>query len=364
MQTAYTNLTIYSGNSIIENATLLVKNNVIDGIVNNNEVPEGYTIKNCEGLNIAPAFIDLQLYGGNGKLFSAQPSFEAIEATNIYCKKGGCNHFLLAVATNSKEVFYESITVAKKYLQLSHTSGFMGLHLEGPWINTEKRGAHQPQFIHAPSTTEVKELLQHAAGVVKMITLAPEIVSEEIIDLLQENGIVVSAGHTNANYKIAKHSFKKIKTVTHLFNAMSPLQGRNPGVVGAVYDDDKVCSSVVADGFHVDFASIRISKKIMKERLFLITDAVTETVKGPYQHQYKDGRYVMPDGTLSGSTLTMMQAVKNCFENKVASLEECLRMASTYPAQLMQWNDLGKIEKGYKASLVFFDKTLNVIDVT
>jgi N-acetylglucosamine-6-phosphate deacetylase len=197
-----------------------------------------------------------------------------------------------------------------------------------------------------------------------MITLAPEMVEESIIDYLQENKILVSAGHSNASYKQATNGFKKIKLATHLFNAMSPLQSREPGMVGAIYNSDNVSSSFVADGLNVEFAALQISKKILGERLFLITDAVAETTKGGYQHVFKNDRYTLPDGTLSGSTLTMMKAVKNCVQYAEIELEEALRMASFYPSRILGIdNEFGFIEKNYIASFVVFDNDLNLIDV-
>src|SRR5688572_8963675 len=277
--------------------------------------------------------------------------------------QGGASKFLLTVATNSNEVYSKSITVAKQYLK-EGGKNFLGLHIEGPWINTEKRGAHQLQFIHSPTMDEVKSLVEEAEGSVKIITLAPETVDEKIVDYLQANGIVVSAGHSNATYEQAMKGFEKIGIATHLFNAMSPLQSRAPGMVGAIYNHPSVISSIVADGIHVDFASLRISKKILGDRLFLITDAVAETSTGPYQHIFKNDRYVIPDGTLSGSALTMMQAVKNCVEHIGIDLQEALRMGSTYPAKLLGLdNEFGMIAKNYKTSFVVFDKDLNVVEL-
>ena len=125
----------------------------------------------------------------------------------------------------------------------------------------KKKGAHILEYIHKPTLDEAKKLIDEADGVVKMITLAPEIVDEEIIDYLQSNGIIVSAGHTNATYQQATKGFEKINIVTHLFNAMSQFQSREPGMVGAIYDHPAVGCSLVADGVHVDYTSIRISKK-------------------------------------------------------------------------------------------------------
>ena len=363
MKKVITNTTIFSGKEIFTGVAILVSDGKTEGFVYDDDVPSDYQVIDLKGNNIAPAFIDLQIYGGNGFLFSADPCIEAIEATNNYCRQGGATNFLLTVATNSNEIFSKSISIAKKYLD-EGGKGLLGLHLEGPWINAEKRGAHLLQYIHSPTMDEVKKLVDEAEGVVKMITLAPETVDEAIIDFLQNNNIVISAGHSNATYRQATKSFEKIKTATHLFNAMSQFQSREPGMVGAIYDHPSVCSSVVADGVHVDFAAIRISKRILGDRLFLITDAVAETTKGPYQHIYKNDRYVIPDGTLSGSSLTMMKAVKNCIQHLGIEPEEALRMASLYPAKTMGMdNEKGLIQKGYTASFVVFDKEYNITDV-
>lgn len=363
MKKAFTNGITFTGKEKITGSAVLVNDKKIEAVVLASEIPADYSIHDLKGNNIAPAFIDLQIYGGNGYLFSANPSTEAIEATYNYCLQGGCAHFLLTMATNSKEIFSKGIRIAKQYLH-SGGKGLLGLHLEGPWINAIKRGAHAAEFIHHPALKEVKELVQEGEGVIKMITLAPEVADESIIDYLQENKIIVSAGHSNATYKEAMQSFAKIKTATHLFNAMSPLQSREPGMVGAIYDHPSVCSSIVADGIHTDFAALRISKKILKERLFLITDAVSETSQGPYTHVFNKDRYTLPDGTLSGSALTMMQAVKNCVQYGNIELEEALRMASLYPAKIIDIeNDYGLIKENYTASFVVFDEDMKVIEV-
>ena len=196
-----------------------------------------------------------------------------------------------------------------------------------------------------------------------MITLAPEQCDDGILNLLMDNGILVSAGHSNATYSQAAHAFKMgVPAATHLFNAMSPLQGREPGMVGAIYDDPNVMCSIMCDGVHVDFASVRISKKIMGERLFFITDAVTEITEGYYKHVFKGDRYTLPDGTLSGSCMTMISTFKNAVEKAGISLEESLKMCSTYPAGLLKDPFLGKIQAGQQADFnVINRKTLELV---
>lgn len=363
MRQAITNTTIYTGKEILTGSAILVNNGKIEGFVYDTDLPDDYEVKDLGGQNIAPAFIDLQIYGGNGFLFSANPCIEAIEATYQYCRQGGAAKFLLTAATNTAEVFSKSIAVAKEYLQQGG-KGMPGLHLEGPWINPEKRGAHLLECIHRPTLEEAKKLVDEAEGIVKMITLAPEMVDEDIVDFLLASGIVVSAGHTNATFAEAKKGLEKINVVTHLFNAMSQYQSREPGMVGAIYDHPTVCCSLVADGVHVDYNAIRISKKILGDRIFLITDAVAETTTGSYQHVFKNDRYVLPNGTLSGSALTMMKAVKNCVDHCGIELEEALRMASLYPARILGTEENeGIIKRGFEGGFVVFDDSLNVTAV-
>ena len=359
---AFTNARIFTGDSIESSKAVLVNENIIEAVVPESEIPSNYQIIDLLGKNIAPSLIDLQIYGGNGKMFSHELTPEALQSTYEYCKTGGCAHFMITMATNSIENFLKGIDAVHEYWT-NGGLGVLGLHLEGPYINSIKKGAHIERFIKRPTVSEVELLLGRKKDVVKMITVAPELCSDEVIALLLANNLIVSAGHTNATYKEAMHGFGQgIPAATHLFNAMSPLQHREPGMVGAIFNNTKVMSSLVCDGVHVDYAAIKISKEIMKDRLFFITDAVAEITEGEYIHLYKGDRYTLPDGTLSGSSLSMMQCVKNAVEHVGVELEEALRMASTYPARLLGRNcRLGKIEKGYEASFVVFDDQLELI---
>ena len=269
MATAIINAKIFTGNTIETDKTILVSNGTIENIVSQSEIPSGYTIEDLKGLSIAPSFIDLQIYGGNGKMFSHELSTEALQSTYEYCLAGGCAHFMVTMATNSIENFLKGIDTVQEYWDQGG-KGVLGLHLEGPYLNPLKKGAHIEGYIKKPTLEEVRQLINRKKGVVKMITIAPEMCDEKIIDFLLEQEIIVSSGHTNATYKEASHAFNKgIPAATHLFNAMSPFQHREPGMVGAIFDHPTVMSSVVCDGVHVDYAAVRISKQVLKERLFL-----------------------------------------------------------------------------------------------
>ena len=362
---AYYNGQIFTGEKILSNKCVLTENNKVISIINVNEIPNAAQKIDLRGHLFAPTLIDLQIYGGNGHLFGEYPSLKALEATYQYCLAGGAAYFMPTVATNSEQIVLEAIQAVKDYWQQGG-QGVLGLHLEGPFINMAKRGAHLKQFVENDPSVQLqmlKKWLSMGENVIKMMTLAPEVVSDEVIDLLQNNGVCISIGHTNATFEQANAAFQKgIHTATHLFNAMSPLQHRAPGVVGAIYDHKNVYTSVVADGHHVDFAVIRISKAVLKERMFLITDAVAENLEGAYSHQLVGDKYVIADGTLSGSALTMLQAVKNCVEKVGIPLEEALRMASLYPARVVGLDkQLGKIEVGFKADFIVLDEKMNKI---
>lgn len=266
------------------------------------------------------------------------------------------------MATNTYEIFYKCIDAVKDYWSKGG-KGVIGLHAEGPWINKAKKGAHIEEYIHAPTLHQAKSLLEYGKNVISMITLAPEVCSTEVIELIQLYGVIISAGHSNATFAEANDGFSKgIHTATHLYNAMSPLQHRAPGMAGAIMNHSNVMSSIVPDGYHVDFAAISIAKKVMKDRLFFITDAVTETHEGPYPHQLDGDKYVS-NGILSGSALTIAKCVKNCVEKAGIELSEALRMASLYPARVMRLDkELGKIAKGYKAEFVVMDENFEVVE--
>jgi len=231
--------------------------------------------------------------------------------------------------------------------------GVIGLHLEGPWINPVKRGAHIESLIHAPTLEEVQEILEYGSGVITMITLAPECCDPALVEMIRNEGIIISAGHSNATYEEATGFLNDgIEAVTHLYNAMSPLQHRAPGLVGAVLDHRSAMASIIPDGYHVDYSALRIAKKIMGDRLFVITDAVTETRSGHYPHERAGDKYESA-GILSGSALDMITAVKNLETHAGIEFEEALRMCSLYPARVIgKENELGRIEKGYRCCML------------
>lgn len=364
MSTAFIAREVFTGQEIHTGKAVLVREGKVVDLVDVSDIPAGYRLRELSGYMLAPAFLDLQIYGGNSQLFSAELTTDALEATYEYCLQGGCTQFMITMATNSIEKFLQGIEVAKDY-RAGGGKGLLGVHLEGPYINPEKKGAHLERYIKKPTIAEIGLLLEKGKGIFRMMTLAPEQCSRECIELLLQHHILVSAGHSNASYEQATDGFYQgIPAATHLFNAMSPLQGRQPGLVGAIYDHNDVRSSVVCDGIHVDFASVRISKKILQDRLFYISDAVAEVAYGEYVHVFRGDRYTLPDGTLSGSALTMIQAVRNGVEKAGIPLPESLRMAALYPATLLGLEKkFGIIQPGSQADLILLDEQLNLLQV-
>lgn len=235
------------------------------------------------------------------------------------------------------------------------------MHLEGPYLNVKRRGAHPAEYIKKATLDEVKRWVEMADGVIKMITIAPELQDHEIINYLYNQHIILSSGHSDATYEQAKAFIHHpVQAITHLYNAMPQIHHREPGIIPAIFEEQPY-TSIVADGIHVSFPMIRLAKKALGNKLFLITDAVTTATEGTYQHQFRGDRYVMPDGTLSGSCLTMLKAVENCVMHAGIPLPEAINMASLYPAQLAQKLNKGKVAAGYDADLIIFNADYQVL---
>ena len=356
---AYNSTLIFTGDEWLNDHAVIVEDGIIKAVLSVKDIPADLETKSFTNGILAPAFIDLQIYGAYEKLFAVYPDTNSLQLLSNYSNSGGAAFCMPTVATNKPEILYQCIDAIRQYWQQGG-QGILGLHAEGPWINKLKRGAHIESLIHCPGVKEVKALIDYGKDVLKIITLAPEVCSKEVIDLILSSGIKIFAGHSNATYEEAMQGFDNgITGVTHLYNAMSPLQHRNPGLVGATLDHQKIMASIIADGFHVDYAAIRIAKKIMQQRLFAITDAVTTTTEGYYQHEPEGDKFTAGN-ILSGSALTMYKALQNLVNHVGIETGEALRMCSLYPAQAMQMDDhLGRIATGYEAKMVLVPERLD-----
>jgi N-acetylglucosamine-6-phosphate deacetylase len=356
MPKVITNISYFQGNDLKKNQNILIEGDIISNIKDSDSKETNQSL-------VIPGFIDLQIYGSGGRLFSADPTIESLTIMEDDLLKKGTTGFLACMATNSAEVFDECIKAAKEHRSIAKNC--LGLHLEGPFLNPKRLGAHVPAFVRKASLDEIKKLIDFGDGVIKMMTIAPELQDDEVIEYLLNNGVVVSLGHSNATFDEATAAYNKgIQTTTHLFNAMSPIHHREPGIPTAVFSHDKAMASIIADGQHLDFEVVKFAQKLLKERLFLITDAVTACSTGPYQHVQKGNKYVMPDGTLSGSSLTMLEAVKNCVSHCGISLNDAIKMGTLYPAKLIGIENLtANIEIGHQANLLVIDDSLNLKEV-
>lgn len=359
----YTAANIFTGNEMLSNHALVIDEGIIEEVLPLSSITSKENIIDFGNATIAPAFIDIQLYGAHKRLLAVYPDAATVSAIYDYCFQGGAAWCMPTVATNTYDVIFKCIDAIRYYWQ-QNGKGVLGLHVEGPWINPKKRGAHKEEWIFSPSVEQAKDLLEYGKGVIKIITLAPECCSQEVIDLIHSYNIIVSAGHTNATYEQATEAFDKgIHTATHLYNAMSALQHREPGMVGAIFNHEKVMCSIVPDGHHVDFAAIRIAKKIMGPRLFAITDAVTETNEGYYQHKFEGDKYTS-NGILSGSALTMHKCFLNFVRHCEINMDEALCMCSLYPASVLKMDDTkGMLQKNYEPNFIVLDAELNLIKV-
>lgn len=360
MITALHNLKLISAGSITTGKSVLIEGAKIIDIIEAAAIPQVVKSINLNGAYLAPGLTDLQIYGSGSPLFfGGDPSAQALAQIEHALLAQGCTGFLATIATNTDDVVEQGIAAANQYWD-KRIGNFLGLHLEGPFLNPKRCGAHPPALIKKATLPLVKSWIEKAHGLIKMITLAPELQDAGVIDYLHQQGIVLSAGHSSATYNEGKAFLNKsIRAITHLYNAMPQMHHREPGYIPAIFEE-RPYTSIVADGIHVDFAMIRLAKRELGDKLFLITDAVSESNKGTYQHQFKTDRYVMPDGTLSGSCLTMLKAVQNCVEHAGIELAEAINMASLYPAQLINATNKGKIEKGYDADMIIFNQHFEV----
>ncbi len=364
---ALTNSKIFTGSDVLTEHAVLVEGDLIHSIVPIASLDNDIECIDLNGANVSPGFIDLQLNGCGGVMLNDEITADTIHTMHRANLKSGCTSFLPTLITSSDDNMRQALEAARNYHD-QYQNHSLGLHLEGPYLNVAKKGIHSPDFIRQSDDSMI-DLICENHDLVAKVTLAPEQNKPEHIERLRDAGVVVSIGHTNATYQEARKGFDSgITFATHLFNAMTPITGREPGVVGAIYDTPEVYAGIIADGFHVDYANIRIAHKIKGEKLVLVTDA-TAPAGADMEYfifvgkkvYYKDGKCVDENGTLGGSALTMIEAVQNTVEHAGIALDEALRMATLYPAKAMGVDQkLGRIKKGMVANLAIFDRDFNV----
>jgi N-acetylglucosamine-6-phosphate deacetylase len=367
MQVALTGARVFDGARMLDGYAVVIERERIAAVVRAEDLPAEIERETIEGV-LAPGFIDVQVNGGGGVLFNETPTVDAIRAIGAAHRRYGTTGYLPTFITDEREKMYAAIEAAREALD-ARVPGSLGLHLEGPFINPERKGVHEPKFMRLPDDEDIRRIASLTSGRT-LVTLAPEKVPLESVRRLAEAGVIVSAGHTAAPYATVTEAFRNGLTgFTHLFNAMPPLAGREPGPVGAALDDRDSWCGLIVDGWHVDDASLRIAIAAKgTDRSMLVTDAMSSVgsdleafdLLGKTIHR-ANGRLTTVDGTLAGSDLDMASAVRNTVERLGVSLPDALRMASHVPAAFLRLDhELGRIAAGYRASLVLLDETLHV----
>jgi len=362
---------IYTGHEILDGHAVVIADGLIERVCPLADLPADIETRDMGGAIIAPGFIDLQLNGCGGVQFNDELSAISVETLGIMQKaneKSGCTSFLPTLITSTDELMKRAVEVMRAWLAQNHHQA-LGLHLEGPWLNPLKKGTHNPALIRAPDQALVDFLCENA-DVISMITLAPEKVSDDVIRQLRAAGIIISAGHSHATYEEARSGIRAgVSFATHLYNAMPTTSGREPGLIGALFDSPDIWCGIIADGLHVNFANIRNAKRIKGDKLILVTDAtapagatIDRFIFAGKTIYYRNGLCVDENGTLSGSALTMIEAVENSVEHVGIALDETLRMATLYPARAMGVEaQLGSIEAGKVANLTVFTRDYKII---
>lgn len=368
MATALTNTRIFDGFDWHQDKCLLIKGDKITGLVTAGEVPSDTQLVDAKGSIIVPGFIDLQVNGGGGVMLNDDRSVEGIRQICAAHAKFGTTALLPTLITDTPEITASAIDAGLKAKE-AKVPGFLGLHLEGPHLSVARKGTHHPGLIRPMEDADLQQLLKIGRSFdALMITVAPENTTQEQVRALTESGFIVSLGHTNATYETVKdYVAAGARTVTHLFNAMSQLENRAPGLVGAALNLGELSTGIIADGFHVHPAAIELALRAKRGpgHIFLVTDAMSTigtdltglTLNGREIFR-KDGRLTLADGTLAGADIDMLSSVLFIHQKVGIDFEEALRMASLYPAQAAGIADRkGRLLTGYDADFVMLSET-------
>ena len=366
--TALVGARIFDGTRLLDGHAVVLDGGRITAVIADRDLPAGVSRLKVTGL-LAPGFIDWQVNGGGGVLFNETTTMAGIAAIGAAHRRFGTVAFLPTLITDTRPKMREAL--AATAAALGKVPGVVGVHLEGPFLNPERKGVHDPRLMRLIDEDDVAAITTAKAGRIVM-TVAPEKVPSPVIARLSAAGVVLSAGHTAASYDTIRGARDAGLTgFTHLYNAMPPLAGREPGPVGAALDDEDAWCGLIVDLHHVSAASLRIAIAARGwHRMTLVTDAMptvgsseTEfTLLGRVVRR-RDGTLKTDDGTLAGSDLDMASAVRNTISALGLPLEAALHMASRAPAEFLGLGgELGRIAPGYRASLVLLDDQLVVTE--
>lgn len=327
-----------------------------------------------EGGIAVPGFIDVHVHGGLGISFGNGQLREDLEKYSTWAASNGVTGFLMSITGPDRDYISGTIIAYAEILdQVKNWPGAipLGMHLEGPFLNKERHGAFNPEWIRNPDLEEMKQYISIGNGWIKHVSMAPELEhAQEVAAFLVENGIKVSLGHSNTDYETAHDALQgDFDHVTHTFNAQSGLHHRSPGVVGAVLSSNDITAELIGDTHHVHPAAMQIMVRCLgSDRIVLITDAMAGAglPDGEYELlnqkvTVRAGKATLPDGTIGGSTATMITAVRTLVNEVGVSLQGVVRMASLNPVKLIGLDKyIGSIEDGKEGNIVILDDKLSV----
>jgi N-acetylglucosamine-6-phosphate deacetylase len=365
---------IFDGHSVHDDSAMLIVNNHVQSIVLQSEIPLNSNMETYAGGMLVPGFVDVQVNGGGGVMLNDLPSVDAINTICRAHRDYGTTSLLPTLITDTPESTNAAIKAAIMAYE-QNIEGFAGLHLEGPHLSIKRQGAHDPALIRAMTRSDIDVLLEAKLHLpTLLITIAPENVNLEQVNVLTNAGIIVSLGHTDCSYQTARDYFAAGATmVTHLFNAMSQMTNREPGLVGAALDTGSVFCGLIADGYHVHNAtmSTALRSKSTPGAIFLVTDAmstvgsdITSFKLNGREISRNKGRLTLSDGTLAGADIDMIACVKSARERLCLNAIEALRMATVYPAQAIgRANEIGCLKPGARADFVHVSDNLEILSV-
>ena len=360
---------VFDGQRTHSGLAVIMEDHKVKALVSEREVPDDVDFYwNLEGNLLAPGLIDLQVNGGGGVMFNDDPSVASIRRMGEAHRQFGTTGFLPTLITTDLETMRTAINAVDKAIK-EDVPGVLGIHLEGPFLNPAKCGIHNAARFAEIDESAI-ELLSSLRQGETLVTIAPEKTSDEMISKLVSRGVRVFGGHSNASYQQTRTAIRAgLSGFTHLFNAMSPFESREPGMVGAALDDQSSWVGIIADGKHVHPVSLSVAVRAKaKGYSVLVTDAMS-TVGSDQKHFVFDGVEMQAingccrtkGGQLAGSDLDLMTAVRNAMEFADLDYMEALRMASTYPAQALGMDgQLGSIRPDCRASFIELDENLSL----
>ena len=361
---------IHDGQHRLKNRMLLVE----DGVVSGNEPLRGIQATDLGPGMIVPGFVDLQVNGGDGVMFNDAPTLDTLERMAEAHQRLGTTALLPTLITDTPDVTRAAIDAAIKAVECG-IPGIAGLHLEGPHLSVARKGAHDPALIRPMSDDDLQVLLDAAKRLPALIvTVAPETVGPDQIKAMAGAGITVSLGHSDADFATcAAAAGAGARSVTHLFNAMSQLGNREPGLVGAALQLGGLSAGLIADGIHVDPTSIGVAMRAFQgyDGIYLVTVSmapagsdITEFTLNGRRIKRRDGRLTLEDGTLAGADLDFATALKVMINKVGIDVNLAVEMATHRPARVIERQaDLGGLIPGRLADFVHLDEGLNVTSV-